>query len=554
MTEEELHSGGAVALQPREVPSLWGPVELERPPLVMTLTDEGEPARRWGIKQVANHRLVWLIAIGVVALLARLIALNTSNDIFIDEITYTNVARAIAGGHGVTLYGQPFALHPPAAFGLFALVILAFGIHGGTESVIFSLRHVDVVLGAGICMLTFLLVERAASRAVAVAVAALIAIDPLVITYDSRVMLEAPAQCAAVSVFLFLALATGARGASRWRWLIAAGVAAAVVLCTKETFGLVVGIALVLLVLTGWIVSRWEAATVLGLALVGYAISVVTMGLSYGFTTWWHAQAGGASRLVGTSQITGFNSPQVHVSIVSRFLADLSTFAVSYLLLGLGTLAALGLLVRLRPWRRLPLPGDSRTSVRLLVVIWTLAASAYLVYATLVGTIEEQMYYIVLLPATASLCLWFTDRPGVPGRKWMRIGAGLLALALVFDTAVWASVHSHPDDEYRQMLAWEAVHVPPSAVVSATEGLSQFLLPRGVIGQWSTVPELKAHHVDFVVVNLSLVDQGYGLADPSFERFLQHRGRLVFAANGTTDISLRIYDTRSITGGSGVPG
>ena len=112
----------------------------------------------------------------------------------------------------------------------------------------------------------------------------------------------------------------------------------------------------------------------------------------------------------------------------------------------------------------------------------------------------------------------------------------------------WIDVHSRQDDEYRQMLAWEAVHLPPTAVVSATDGLSQFLLPRGDIGQWSTVPELKAHHVDFVVVNLSLVDQGYGLADPSFERVLQRQGRLVFEANGPTDVSLRIYNVQSITG------
>ena len=98
------------------------------------------------------------------------------------------------------------------------------------------------------------------------------------------------------------------------------------------------------------------------------------------------------------------------------------------------------------------------------------------------------------------------------------------------------------------MLGWEAVHVPPTAVVSATEVLSQFLLPTGIIGQWSTVPELKAHHVDFVIVNLSLVDQGYGLADPSFERLLQRHGHLVFEANGPTDISLRIYDVQSIAG------
>ena len=97
------------------------------------------------LRRLLHHRILWMVAIGVVALLARLVALTTSNDIFIDEITYTNIARNLAHGHGVTLYGQPFFLHPPAAFGLFALVIGVFGIHGCTESVIFSLRYVDVV-------------------------------------------------------------------------------------------------------------------------------------------------------------------------------------------------------------------------------------------------------------------------------------------------------------------------------------------------------------------------------------------------------------------------
>ena len=67
----------------------------------------------------------------------------------------------------------------------------------------------------------------------------------------------------------------------------------------------------------------------------------------------------------------------------------------------------------------------------------------------------------------------------------------LVTLALLLDAVLWVSVHSHQDDEYRQMLDWEAVHVPPTAVVSATEDLSQFLLRRGIIGQWNTISELK---------------------------------------------------------------
>ena len=149
-----------------------------------------------------------------------------------------------------------------------------------------------------------------------------------------------------------------------------------------------------------------------------------------------------------------------------------------------------------------------------LCALWTVSAAAYLVYATLFGTIEEQMYYILLLPAAISLCLWFDRlRPGLRSRRGGSGGMALVCLALLFDSVVWVNVHSRQDDEYRRLLAWEAVHVPPTAVVSATEDLSQFLLTRGIIGQWNTIPELKAHHVDYVIVNLSLVQQGYGLAD-----------------------------------------
>ena len=89
-------------------------------------------------------------------------------------------------------------------------------------------------------------------------------------------------------MFLFLALAAGSPsatsdrrwlGSNRWRWPLPPAWLAAMVFCTKETFGLVLGLALVLLVVTGWVVSRREAAVVLAWRLIGYAISVVAMGL-----------------------------------------------------------------------------------------------------------------------------------------------------------------------------------------------------------------------------------------------------------------------------------
>ena len=42
--------------------------------------------------------------------------------------------------------------------------------------------------------------------------------------------------------------------------------------------------------------------------------------------------------------------------------------------------------------------------------VWTLSAAGYLGYATLFGTIEEQMYYILLLPCVISVCVWTDGR------------------------------------------------------------------------------------------------------------------------------------------------
>ena len=264
-------------------------------------------AKRSMSASIVASRATWIVVIGVLAVLARVIALKTANDLFIDEITYTNISNNVAHGHGVVLYGQPFALHPPAVFGLFALAILVCGLHGTTESILFALRNLDVVIGATTCVLTFLLVDRVANRKLAVVAALIIAVDPLVTTYDSRVMLEAPTQLATVSAFLFLAVAVSKPvGASRLRWLFSAGMSSAVVFCMKETFGLVVGIALIALVITGWVIRRREAAMVLGVGLVGYGICVVIMGLSYGFGIWWQNQSAGVSRLVGKTQLTGF--------------------------------------------------------------------------------------------------------------------------------------------------------------------------------------------------------------------------------------------------------
>jgi 4-amino-4-deoxy-L-arabinose transferase-like glycosyltransferase len=507
---------------------------------------------RWRLRAVLSSRITLLVGIGVVALLARLLAIDTAYDIFIDEATYTNVALNVAHGHGVTLYGQTFDLHPPAAFGLYGLSILVFGFHGTTETVLFELRHVAAVLGAASCVVTFILVDRAVGRWIALLAALFLALDPLAISYDSRVMLEPPAQLAAVTCFALIAIAIGSPSGSTRRswWFIAAGVAGATTLCTKETFGLVVVVAFLLLFVSGWVIARREALVVMVLTATGYVVSVLITGLTSGFGVWWHSKSEGVLRLVGASQISGFNSSQVHVSLISRILADGSTLGVPYVVLAGGSLASLGLLWRLRPWRSERSARDTREAVTLLCALWTVAAGAYLAYATLFGTLEEQMYYILLLPAIISAILWLTGFFQTHSVGWRRVVTAVVCLALLFDSIAWVNVHTHQDDEYRRLLRWESVNVPPTAVIAATEYLSQFLLTRGIIGQWNTLPQLKAHHVDYIIVGTALTDEGYGIATPSLLRVLNQRAKLVFEANGVSDGSLRVYDIEALTRGS----
>ncbi len=92
----------------------------------------------------------------------------------------------------------------------------------------------------------------------------------------------------------------------------------------------------------------------------------------------------GILRLVGASQNSGFNSPQTHVSILSRMVADMSEFGVTYLVLAAGAFCALGLVWRLEPWYPKRLVGDPKRRASVMGAMWTLSAAAYLGYATAV--------------------------------------------------------------------------------------------------------------------------------------------------------------------------
>ena len=121
------------------------------------------------------------------------------------------------------------------------------------------------------------------------------------------------------------------------------------------------------------------------------------------------------------------------------------------------------------------------------MALWTLSPAGYLAYATVLGTIEEQMYYILLLPSIVSICIWWAGCSADRTRRWRTAATVVVVAVLCFNTVVWASIHPGVTTSTARLISWESTHVPPTAVVASTDGTSQFLLPRGIIGQWSTV-------------------------------------------------------------------
>lgn len=491
-------------------------------------------------------------AVGILALGLRLYQITRSYETFIDEITYTRVALNLASGHALTLYGKPFDLQPPAILGLMAVVISTFGIHpghNGIESTIMTLRPMFAVLGALACAGTVTLVARAAPLKVAVAAGLLMALNPFVVHYDSMVMLEPGTQAAAVACFGLLAGALSARSerAAR-RYAVAAGMFAGIVVTAKETFGLVAILALLVVFATGWTARRRLVALTTGIGVACYAGYLVALGSTTGIEPWWSAKWSGLLRILGIYQPTGFNSPHTHVSLLSRVGADLSHYVITYLLLAAGGLASLALLANLAPWRR-RLALRSRDQIGVLVALWGIVASSYLSFETLFGSIEEQMFYIMVLPTTAALAIWLGRRRAYATRGGRRLLAGLLIVTLAYNGAVWGGVHTRSDNGYQSFIRWQSAHIPRGSTISTVEGSAQFLLEGLRIGTWSSMAELRAHRVDYVLLSTSLTKQGYAPASTRFEKQLQRSAPLRWEFEDATLGKLELFDVKALTRG-----
>lgn len=499
------------------------------------------------------HRVGWpLVVVGVVVVAAvlRLVHVQTAYELFIDEVSYADLSANVAGGHGVVLNGGPFDLHPPLLFLAGATILLVRGTDlADPLAAVAALRPAEAVIGSLTCGLVTLLVARVVpgrvrSRVVGTACGVLVALDPFVVRFDSRVLLEAPAMLLTLAGLLLVTRVLD--DPARRRRVLVAGLLLGLALLVKETFAFV---AVLPLLLTAVVVQRARRA-LLGVVVTAATVYVlyVLVVLAVGRGGHWSEQKlSGVRRLLGLDQVTGFNKPG-SASFASRAAELFGSYAVTYGVIGLATvLAGLAALEHLTARRRNAV-SDPHPGVTLLVST-QLGAAAYLAYAVPFGTLEEQAFYLVVTPSFVVLGLALlrlhTSLTTVTLARTVAAGLAIVVLAVVaLDAGVWWRQHSVVDNGYQQYVAWVERTLGPTDRLAVTDTTAEFITPGVVLGNWSTPAAIAANDAGYVLVNQRLVDQGLGRATPSLVAWLDSNATVVLDVRTPTVGSLRVYEVK----------
>ena len=461
----------------------------------------------------------------VVVFVLRYVHLQQSWDIFTDEITYSSIAESVAQHHTVDFFGVPFLLHPPLVFLEQALFIDAFHVSGSIFAVVFALRTVNVLFAAGSAVFMLRIGTRLGGTAAGLVAASLFAIDPFLIRFDSRVFLEPSALFWVLAGYAALFNALERKGRSRLAYAIIAGLAMGLGVLSNEMAIPLIVIPLGVCLVFGFPYPRRAIlATVVsfGLLLAAFLLAVAAAGQFHNLIS---QQANGLLRLVGARQETGFNKSGAP-SFISRVLVHLGGFGAVYAVLGLASVPTLYFLIR------------GTRSLRLLSLM-QLSAYTVISYQILFGTLEEQMFYYVDLPAVLIISLGFVrlmqTRPR-SGRVWAMSVVSMLVVAtlVTVDAITWIEIHTKPDTALVSAITWLDSNVGSGTRVAPLIDTSQLLVNNYQVFLTETPKQIRKDQPAYVITSSLQATQGYGFATPSLLRWLRANAYPVFVRKGRT--------------------
>ena len=169
------------------------------------------------------------------------------------------------------------------------------------------------------------------------------------------------------------------------------------------------------------------------------------------------------------------------------------------------------------------------------------------------GTLEEQLFYFVLLPAAVvvpvSAARWWQDRAvgRVAARGPAPSAARTVAMVLV---ALWGvaavtsyvEVHTTRDDAYARMVDYvdTRLRFDGTPRIGVTSDPASVLLKGSEIFRVGTAADARRDRVDFVLVSSSAVRNGTAEVSPSLLRLIEE-GSLVHRVRGRSVEELDLY-------------
>lgn len=472
------------------------------------------------------------IAIGGIALILRLVGGSRSLDIFGDEVIYRNLGHSAHSGGLPTIDGHEFFLHPPGFFYLEAAWERLFCVRVDVVDSVYQMRTLNAVLAAGTAVVLVLLVSTVGSMRMAVFAGALFAVDPFCIRQNGRVLLETSTMFWVLIGYAALVplLTDPARDRARVR-AVGAGLLFGVAVLTKDVAALITVLPLLVAVALGW-VPRRIVLLAIGTTIASYAAYVAVVAGTGHVDGLWDAKTTGAQRLLGLIQVTGFNTPGAP-SLAGRLSTEMADFGATYVLLGLGAIALVRVLRR----------GSQTQRV---LGLFHASAIATLGYAVVVGTLEEQALYMLLVPTLLTLAMalsmsrWTTLRT--------RIVASLVLVIVALNVATYLRWRLEPDDSYAQLRSYMSTHVPVGVAITSVDGTTESGVSKWVfsdvyrMGRWVSPEALAVEDVRYVIVPWKSVEQGYAYLTVGEARRLTRDATLVFSVTGSTYGTLALYE------------
>lgn len=543
--------------------------------------------RRWlWLSRLSGWPLCLTLVCG--ALAVRLVGISTNYDIFGDEVNYTTLGlSARRGVFPPQFAGSPFLLHPPGFFEMLAAWFDVRGVSGGDYfHQLVEARELNAVLGAVTAGLLFWIGARLWHRAAGFVTAVLFTIDPFILRQNGRVMLEtSTVMWVLAGGLVLLPLFT-----RRTRHPMVRAVAGGLLLGTAIVFNdIAVVLVLPPLAVAWW--RNWGAsgrrplAAAFGAAVVPYVVYLVGLAAVGSLGLFANQLGDGLERMLGLNKITGFNRAGAP-SLIHTMLIELDTFGATYVLCGIGTLAALWLVwrrwpglgaLRTRRWWR---PASARpTLVRPAAVAAPSSAErsthggpggvdngvmymttvalfgiATLGYAVSLGTIEEQFLYYLYVPvllvlpvAVAVMLRQWTVRGGRRrARFWRAAACALLIGLVVYDATVAWQIRATPDNGEQRLVTWFEHHAPHPGLIANDTNATTLLLQASDFTSETVPPSLRTmarDHVRYVTISSLEMNEGYDTAPKPELRTIERTATAVYSVTGRFYGTLTVFRT-----------